>query len=88
MLIRFTGIFVAAALTAGVANAKDITLRWGHYLGDSPFLQAEKDFATKWQEKSKDEIGASALHADAVTGDAQLELTVLEAHDPRKGVRG
>ena len=53
MLIRFTGIFVAAVLTAGVANAKDITLRWGHYLGDSSFLQAEKDFATAVTERTE-----------------------------------
>ena len=63
MLIRFTGIFVAAALTAGVANAKDITLRWGHYLGDSSFLQAEKDFATNVTERTEGRVKIEITYA-------------------------
>jgi len=45
MLKRFAGVVAVALLTASTATAKDVTLRWGHYLGDSAFVQAEKDFA-------------------------------------------
>ncbi|MEM9146215.1 MAG: TRAP transporter substrate-binding protein DctP [Pseudomonadota bacterium] len=35
----------AAAGAAGVASAAEFTLRWGHYLPNTPFVQVEKDFA-------------------------------------------
>jgi TRAP-type C4-dicarboxylate transport system substrate-binding protein len=39
---------VVLSMTAGAANAApEFTLRWGHYLSNSPFLQLEKDFAKK-----------------------------------------
>ena len=39
---------VVLSMTAGAVNAApEFTLRWGHYLSNSPFLQLEKDFAKK-----------------------------------------
>ena len=38
---------VSAALVAGPALAQEFTLRWGHYLPNSAFVQVEKDFAEK-----------------------------------------
>ena len=89
MLIRFTGIFVAAALTAGVANAKDITLRWGHYLGDSPFLQAEKDFATNVTERTEGRVKVEITYAGGLgAGNEVLTLAGRGAIDVASVVPG
>ena len=89
MLIRFTGIFVAAALTAGVANAKDITLRWGHYLGDSPFLQAEKDFATNVTERTEGRVKVEITYAGGLgAGNEVLTLAGRGAIDMASVVPG
>ena len=89
MLIRFTGIFVAAALTAGVANAKDITLRWGHYLGDSSFLQAEKDFATAVTERTEGRVKVEITYAGGLgAGNEVLPLAGRGAIDMASVVPG
>lgn len=89
MLIRFTGIFVAAALTAGVANAKDITLRWGHYLGDSSFLQAEKDFATNVTERTEGRVKIEITYAGGLgAGNEVLTLAGRGAIDMASVVPG
>jgi TRAP-type C4-dicarboxylate transport system substrate-binding protein len=36
---------VGAMVFAGSASAQEFRLRWGHYLGNSPFVQVEKDYA-------------------------------------------
>jgi TRAP-type C4-dicarboxylate transport system substrate-binding protein len=43
---------IALALTAGVASAQEFKLRWGHYLPNSGFVQVEKDFAAKIEERT------------------------------------
>ena len=40
-----TAGLVGVLVTAGAAQAQEFKLRWGHYLGNSPFVQVEKDFA-------------------------------------------
>ena len=48
------GAAVAASLgMAGNALAQDeVTLRWGHYLPNSPFLEVEQNFAKKIEERT------------------------------------
>ena len=43
---------LGAALAAGAAQAEEIKLRWGHYLPNSAFVQVEKDFARKVEERT------------------------------------
>jgi TRAP-type C4-dicarboxylate transport system substrate-binding protein len=47
---------IALALTAGVASAQEFKLRWGHYLPNSGFVQVEKDFAAKIEERTKGRV--------------------------------
>ena len=42
----------AAAALAGAAEAEEIKLRWGHYLPNSAFVEVEKDFARKIEERT------------------------------------
>ncbi len=43
---------LGAALAAGAVQAEEIKLRWGHYLPNSAFVQVEKDFARKVEERT------------------------------------
>ena len=63
MFNRITGIVVAAVFAAGAANADNVTLRWGHYLGDSPFVQAEKDFASTVTERTEGRVNIEITFA-------------------------
>jgi len=58
MLMNTKTLIGAAALAAIAASAAqaDVTLRWGHYPGDSSFLQAEKDFATAVNERTEGRV--------------------------------
>ena len=42
MFNRISSIVLAAAFAAGAASADNVTLRWGHYLGDSPSFNQKK----------------------------------------------
>jgi len=54
-------LIAGTVLGAGAAWAQQITLRYGHYLADSAYLQVEKDFA--------------AAVAERTNGDVQIEIT-------------
>ncbi len=56
MLLK--GAVVAASLgIAGIAVAQDdVTLRWGHYLPNSPFLEVEKNFAEKIEARTNGKV--------------------------------
>ena len=41
---------------SGTAQAQEFKLRWGHYLGNSPFVQVEKDFAKRVEERTKGRV--------------------------------
>ena len=57
------GAVVGTIVAAGAANAADFTLRWGHYLGNSPFVKIEQDFALRGQQSAKTTIiGFQPLH--------------------------
>jgi TRAP-type C4-dicarboxylate transport system substrate-binding protein len=64
----------AAALTSVVSTSAfaDVTLRWGHYLGDSPFLQAEKDFAAAVTERTEGRVNIEVTYAGGLGGGAEL----------------
>ena len=48
-----TAVVVGALVSAaGAASAQEFTLRWGHYLPNSGFVQIEKDFAEKIKERT------------------------------------
>lgn len=49
------GVAIAAALI-GPANSQEIKLRWGHYLGNSGFLQVEKDFAKTIEKRTNGKV--------------------------------
>lgn len=52
----FAAGFVSAVVLVGPAHAQDIKLRWGHYLGNSPFLQVEKDFAKTIEKRTNGKV--------------------------------
>ncbi len=48
-----SAVLAAAAVTvAASAQAQEFKLRWGHYLPNSSFVQVEKDFAQKVEERT------------------------------------
>lgn len=60
---------VGGAVLAGTAATSadaDVTLRWGHYLGDSSFLQAEKDFAAGVTERTEGRVTIEITFAGAL----------------------
>lgn len=71
MHIRFTSLLGAAVLAAGTASA-DITLRYGHYLGDSSFLQAEKDFAAAVTERTEGRVTVEMTFAGGLGAGNEL----------------
>ncbi|MCA8929234.1 MAG: TRAP transporter substrate-binding protein DctP, partial [Alphaproteobacteria bacterium] len=58
MISALKGILGSALIAASAvavtttASAQEFKLRWGHYLPNSPFVQAEKDFAAKIEERT------------------------------------
>ena len=43
-------------LSASIAQAQEFKLRWGHYLGNSPFLTVEQNFAKAIEERTKGRV--------------------------------
>ena len=89
MFNRFTSIVGAAVLAAGAATAQDVTLRWGHYLGDSAFLQAEKDFAAAVTERTEGRVTVEITFAGGLgAGNEVLTLAGRNAIDMASVVPG
>jgi len=62
MRISLSRLFKSAVLAGSLigvtfaANAQEFKLRWGHYLPNSPFVQVEKDFAKKIEERTNGRV--------------------------------
>jgi TRAP-type transport system periplasmic protein len=82
MFNRFTTLVGAAALLAGTASAQEVTLRFGHYLGDSPFLAAEQEFAAAVEERTEGRVRIEITYAGGLgAGNELLTLTGRGAID-------
>lgn len=83
------GAAVATVLAAGIAQAQDVTLRWGHYLGDSDYLQAEKDFAAAVEERTDGRVKIEITYAGGLgAGNEILTLAGRGAIDMASVVPG
>ncbi|WP_420394300.1 C4-dicarboxylate TRAP transporter substrate-binding protein [Acuticoccus sp.] len=72
---------LAGAMAAGAAEAQT-TLRWGHYLPDSAFLQVEKDFAAAVEERTEGRVEIEITYAGGLgAGNELLTLTGRGAID-------
>ena len=62
MRISLSRLFKSVVLAGSLigvtfaANAQEFKLRWGHYLPNSPFVQVEKDFAKKIEERTNGRV--------------------------------
>lgn len=89
MFNRFTSIVGAAVVAASAASAQDVTIRWGHYLGDSSFLQAEKDFATAVTERTEGRVNIEITFAGGLgAGNEVMTLAGRGAIDMASVVPG
>ena len=89
MFNRFTSIVGAAVLAASAASAQEVTLRWGHYLGDSAFVQAEKDFAAAVTERTEGRVKVEITFAGGLgAGNEVLTLAGRGAIDLASVVPG
>ncbi len=96
MISRFktlAGAAVLATLTAATLAATaakaDVTLRWGHYLGDSSFVQAEKDFAKNVTERTEGRVTVEITFAGGLgKGNEVLTLAGRGAIDMASVVPG
>ncbi len=85
---KMLGLAVVASLAATVAQA-DVTLRWGHYLTDSPFLQSEKDFAAAVTERTEGRVKIDVTYAGGLgAGNEVLTLAGRGAIDMASVVPG
>ena len=55
-LLKLTVLAGAFAGVSFAASAQEFKLRWGHYLPNSPFVQVEKDFAKKIEERTNGRV--------------------------------
>jgi TRAP-type C4-dicarboxylate transport system substrate-binding protein len=56
--LRLLGVasVLGALSTATTVQAQEFKLRWGHYLGNSPFLQVEKDYAKNVEKRTNGRV--------------------------------
>lgn len=56
-LLRLLGVAsLVGGLSATAVQAQEFKLRWGHYLGNSPFLQVEKDYAKNVEKRTNGRV--------------------------------
>ena len=80
---------ILLATFATTAAQADVTLRWGHYLTDSPFLQAEKDFAEAVTERTDGRVKIDVTYAGGLgAGNEVLTLAGRGAIDMASVVPG
>lgn len=73
---------ISAVAFSGSANAQDIKLRWGHYLGNSPFVQVEKDFAATIEKRTNGKVKIEMTFAGGLgKGNELLQLAGRGAVD-------
>ncbi|TVR09032.1 MAG: hypothetical protein EA385_08405 [Salinarimonadaceae bacterium] len=73
---------LACTVFAGAAAAQEFTLRYGHYLGNSPYLAVEQQFAERVSERSNGRIRVEIAYAGALgAGQELLQLAGRGAID-------
>ncbi len=73
---------VGLMLAGSVAAQPKFQLRWGHYLADSPFVQLEKDFAKRIEERTNGQVKIDITFAEGLgKGTELLMLTARGAID-------
>lgn len=73
---------IACTVLAGAASAQEFTLRYGHYLGNSPYLAVEQQFAERIAERSNGRIRVEIAYAGALgAGQELLQLAGRGAID-------
>ena len=65
------GALSLAMASTAMAQAK-YQLRWGHYLPDSPFLQLEKEFASKIEKRTNGQVKIDITFAGGLGKDTEL----------------
>ncbi|XDB00409.1 C4-dicarboxylate TRAP transporter substrate-binding protein (plasmid) [Sulfitobacter sp. LCG007] len=91
MFDTFKAIAVVTTVAGAVASAADAqtTLRWGHYLGDSPYVQAEKDFAAAVESRTEGRVKIEITYAGGLgAGNELLTLAGRGAIDMASIVPG
>lgn len=84
----FLGATLLASLVATATQA-EVTLRWGHYLTDSAFLQSEKDFAAAVTERTEGRVNIEVTYAGGLgAGNELLTLAGRGAIDMASVVPG
>lgn len=74
-IFRKAAVAVSALLlSTGVATAQEIKLRWGHYLPNSSFVQVEKDFAKKIEERTNGRVKIEMTFAGGLGKGPELAL--------------
>jgi len=73
LLSAFAGALGLAMAGAAFAQAP-IQLRWGHYLADGPFVQLEKDFASKIEKRTDGRVKINITFAGGLGKDTELLL--------------
>ena len=56
MISAMAFLALAVVVASGSGQAQEFKLRWGHYLPNTPFVQIEKDFATKINERTNGRV--------------------------------
>lgn len=75
LLPAFVGALGLAVAGAAFAQAP-IQLRWGHYLADGPFVQLEKDFASKIEKRTDGRVKFTITFAGGLGKDTELLMLV------------
>ncbi len=81
---------VASILAAGAASAEaEFKLRWGHYLGNSPYVKVEQDFAKRVEERTEGRVKIDIVYAGGLgKGNELLTLAGRGAIDMASVVPG
>jgi len=75
LLSAFVGALGLALSGAAFAQAK-YHLRWGHYLADGPFVQLEKDFASKIEKRTNGQVKIDITFAEGLGKGTELLMLV------------
>ena len=87
-LLTAAAVIGALGLASG-AQAQEFKIRWGHYLGNSPFLQVEKDFAKSVEKRTNGRVKIDMTFAGGLgKGNELLPLAQRGAVDMAAVVPG
>lgn len=65
---------IGLAVAGGAMAQAKFNLRWGHYLPDGPFLQLEKDFAKRVEERTNGQVKMTITFAEGLGKGTELLL--------------